>query len=198
MPFGLKNFGSMFQRAMDHVLNGLIGKFMADYQYDLRVNSKKREDHIHHLRKVFERCILYGVSLNPKKCLFIVTQGKLLGHIVCKEWIYIDLERVKSINELNPPTSKKGVHSFFKKINCVQRFVPDYTSIIKHINLLLKKENIFEWKTDTQEAFNNIKGEITTAPILISPEFQRYFIIYSFSIEALIVSILTQKYSNGE
>jgi hypothetical protein len=188
IPFGLKNVGATFQRAMDHAFNGLIGNFMEDYQDDLMVHSKKREDHIHHLRKVFERCRLYGVSLNPKKCLFIVTQGKLLGHIVCKEGIYIDPERIKEINELNPPTSKKGVQSFFSKINFVRRFVPDYASIVKPINLLLKKEQRFEWTMDTQEAFNNIKGEITTSLVLISPDFQRDFIIYSFSTETVVAS----------
>ena len=90
IPFGLKNVGATFQRAMDHAFNRLIGKFMADYQDDLTVQSKKREDHIHHLRKVFEICRLYGVFLNPKKCLFAINQGKLLGHIVYKEGIYID------------------------------------------------------------------------------------------------------------
>jgi len=122
------------------------------------VNSKKRDEEIHHLIKVFERCRLYGVSLNPKKCLFTVTQGKLLGHIVCEEGIYIDIERVKEINKIKPMTSKKGVQSFFDKINFVHRVVPDYASIIKTINLLLKKEQWFEWTTNTQEVFNNIKG----------------------------------------
>jgi hypothetical protein len=50
------------------------------------------------------------------------------------------MERVKEINDLKPPTSKKGVHSFFGKINFVPRFVHDYASIINPINLLLKKE----------------------------------------------------------
>jgi hypothetical protein len=54
MPFGLNNVGATFQRAMDHAFKGLIGKFMADYQYDLTVHSKTRGDHIHHLRKVFD------------------------------------------------------------------------------------------------------------------------------------------------
>jgi hypothetical protein len=82
MPFGLKDIEATFQRVMDHVFNELIEKFMVDYQDYLKVHSNKREDHIHHLRKVFERCRLYDVSLNPKKCLFVMTQGKLLGHIV--------------------------------------------------------------------------------------------------------------------
>jgi hypothetical protein len=125
--------------AMDHAFEGLIGKLMVDYQDDLTVHSKTRNHHIHHMRKVFDRCRLYGVSLNPKKCLFVVTQGKLLGHIMCKEGIYIDLEIVKAINELKSPSSKKVFQSFFGKINFVRRFVLDYANIVKLINLLLKK-----------------------------------------------------------
>jgi hypothetical protein len=145
MPFGLKNVGETFQRAMDHAFKDLIGKFMADYQDDLTIHSKIREKHIHHLREVFQRCRLYGISLNPKKCLFVVSKGNILGHIVNKEGIYIDPERVKAINELNPLTSKKGVQSFFGKINFVRRFVPDYATIVKPINALLKKDHRFEW-----------------------------------------------------
>jgi len=107
MPFGLKNVGATFERVMDHAFNGFIGNFMKNYQDDLKMHSKKMGDHIHHLRKVFERCRLYSVSLNPKKCVFVVTQGNLLGHIICKEKIYIDTERVEAINELNLLTSKK-------------------------------------------------------------------------------------------
>jgi hypothetical protein len=60
---------------------------------------------------------MYVISLNPKKCLFAILEGKLLQHIVSKEGIYIDLERIKSINGLNPPTSRKGVQYLFGKIN---------------------------------------------------------------------------------
>jgi hypothetical protein len=88
IPFGLKNTGATFKRAMDHDFNGLIGTFMVDYQDDLTMHSKMRGDHIHHLRKVFDRCRLYGVSLNPKKCLFAETQGKLLGNI-CARKVFI-------------------------------------------------------------------------------------------------------------
>jgi hypothetical protein len=110
---------------------------------------------------------------------------------VCKEGIYIDPELFKAINELNRPSYKKGVQSFFGKINFVRRFVSNYESIVKSINLLLKKDQRFEWTMDTQEAFNNIKKEITTVPVLISPYFQRDFIIYYFATETVVASILT-------
>jgi hypothetical protein len=68
-----------FQRAMDHAFKYLIGNFMADYQDDLTIHSKIREEHIKHLREVFEHCRLYGISLNPKKCIFVVSEGKFWG-----------------------------------------------------------------------------------------------------------------------
>jgi len=113
---------------------------MDDYQYDLIVYSKLRERHIKHLRRVFEKCRIYGISLNPKKFLFSITKGKLLGHVVRKEGVYIGPERIKEINDMNPPTSRKGVQSFFGKINFVRIFVPDYTTIVNPINKLLKKD----------------------------------------------------------
>jgi hypothetical protein len=103
MPFGLKDAGETFQRAMDHAFKDPIEKFITDYQDDLMVHSKLRERHLKHLRQVFEICIMFGIFLNPKKCLFSISKGKLLGHIVSKEGIYIYLERVNAINHLNPP-----------------------------------------------------------------------------------------------
>jgi hypothetical protein len=198
MPFGLKNVGAMFQRAMDHSFDGLIGKFTVDYQDDLMVHSKTRSDHIHHLGKVFDRSRLYGVSLNSKKCLFFVIEGKLLGHVVCKEGTYIYPERFKAINKLNPPSSKKGVRLFFGKINFVRRFVPDYASIVKPVNSFLKRGQRFEWTMDIQEDFNNIKNAITTTLVLINTNFQRDFIIYSFATETVVAFVLTQKNAKGE
>jgi len=59
---------------------------------------------------------MYKISLNPKKCLFSITKGKILSHIVRKEGIYIDPERINAINDLKPPTSRNGVQSLFGKI----------------------------------------------------------------------------------
>jgi hypothetical protein len=60
----------------------LIGKIIEIYQDDLIVVSKERNAHILHLRKVFEQCRKYGISLNPKKTIFGIDKGKLLGHVV--------------------------------------------------------------------------------------------------------------------
>jgi hypothetical protein len=76
MPFGLINAGETFQRAMDVAFMGLINKFVVVYLDDVTVYSKNRADHIAHLTQIFERCRKYGISLNPKKTIFRVEEGK--------------------------------------------------------------------------------------------------------------------------
>ena len=79
MPFGLINAGATFQRAMDIAFRELINHSLVVYLYYLTVFYKCRHDHINILGKVFECCRKFGVSLNPKKTIFVVTKGILLG-----------------------------------------------------------------------------------------------------------------------
>ena len=97
MSFGLINAGATFQREMNIVFKCLIGQFVVIYLDDITVFSKNRADHPTHLRRVFERCRKYGISLNPKKSIFAVTEGKLLGFVVSKQGINIDPERTQPI-----------------------------------------------------------------------------------------------------
>ena len=107
MPFGLINIGATFQRVMDIAFHGLNGRSVVVYLDDITIFSKKREEHAFHLKRIFERFRKYGISLNPKKCVFVVTKGKLLGHMVSKKGISIDPERIKAIKQIPLPHNKK-------------------------------------------------------------------------------------------
>ena len=90
MPFGLINVGATFQRAMDIDFHGLIGHSVVVYLDDVTIFTKKREEHAFHLKQIFEHYRKYGISLNPKKCMFVIIEGRLLGHVVSKKGISID------------------------------------------------------------------------------------------------------------
>ena len=126
MPFSLINAGATFQRTMDDAFRGLINHSVVVYLDDVTVFSKNRLDHISHLRKVFERCKKFGISLNPKNSIFRVTEGILLGFVVSKEGIMIDPKRTEAISKIPFPTTKKSMQSFLGKINFVRRFVPSF------------------------------------------------------------------------
>ena len=157
MPFGLSNAGATFQRAMDYAFRGLIGKFIEIYQDDLTVFSKDGIAHIGHLKQVFERCREFGISLNPAKSVFGVTEGKLLGHIICKEGVKIDPERIEAISKLPLPSTKKGLQSFFGTINFLRRFIPNLAEVTKPLNKLLRNDVKFQWDETGKRAFQQIK-----------------------------------------
>jgi len=90
MPFGLTNAGVTFQRAMDVAFMGQVNKFVVIYLNDITVFSKSDQKHLKHLMKVFDRGRKFGISLNLKKSLFSVKEGKMLGHIISKEGVVID------------------------------------------------------------------------------------------------------------
>jgi hypothetical protein len=91
MPFGLMNVGATFQRAMEISFIGDKETFLVIYLDAITVFTQSDKDHYHHLKKVFLKCKKIGLSLNPKKSLFAMTEGKLLGHIVSIEGVRIDL-----------------------------------------------------------------------------------------------------------
>ncbi|KAA0032803.1 hypothetical protein E5676_scaffold575G00270 [Cucumis melo var. makuwa] len=84
MPFGLKNVGAAYQRAMQKVFDDMLHKYVKCYINDLVVKSKRRHDHLKDLKVVFDRLRKYQLRINPLKCVFSVTTGKFLGFIAIK------------------------------------------------------------------------------------------------------------------
>ena len=101
-------------------------EFVVVYLDDVTIFSKSDEENLQHLQKAFIKCRNFGLSLNPKKSLFALEEGKLLGHIVSKEGVKIDPARVEAIQSIPLPRSKKDIQRFLGQINFLRRFVPNY------------------------------------------------------------------------
>ena len=97
MPFGLMNAGATFLRAMDVAFIGEKEKFVVIYLDDITIFSKFDKEHCHHLKKVFLKCRMFGLSLNRKKYVFAMEEGKLLAHVVSAKGVRIDPSRVDAI-----------------------------------------------------------------------------------------------------
>ena len=107
--------------------------------------SKTDEEHLEHLRKVFEKCRKFGISLNPKRTLFGLQEGKLLGHIISEEGIKIDPNRIEAIHKIELPRNKKEIQSFLGKVNFLRRFIAAFVEIVRWITNMLKKDNDNRW-----------------------------------------------------
>jgi hypothetical protein len=107
MPYGLKNALSTFARAMHKTSSDLIRDLVEVYVDDIIVNVKSTTSLLDNLALVFDRLCLTRTKLKPKKCVFRVTAGKLLGFLVSCRGIEANPEK---IGQLKPcgllPTSR--------------------------------------------------------------------------------------------
>jgi hypothetical protein len=197
MPFGLMNAGATFQRAMDIAFIGEKDKFVMIYLDDITVFSKTDKEHCCHFKRVFLKCRRFGLSLNPKKSLFAMQEGKLLGHIVSAEGVRIDPDRVEAIQALSLPRSKKEVQAFLGRINFLRRFVSNFTELVKHITAMLRKGHEISWTAESRGSFAQIKKALTEAPVLSSPDYSKDFLIFSFASDDSIVAVLLQRNDQG-
>jgi hypothetical protein len=135
-------------------------KFVVIYLDEITVFSKSDKDHCHHLKKVFLKCRRFGLSLNPKKSLFSMKEGKLLGHTVSAKGVKIDPSRVEAIQTLSFPRSKKEVQSFLGKINFLRRFISNFVELVKYITTMLRKGKEVKWTYEAREYFDQIKKDL--------------------------------------
>ena len=139
MPFNLKNAGATYQRAATTLFHDMMHKELEVYVDDMMVKSEIREGHFEALDKFLVRIERYNLRLNPKKYIFGVTSGKLLGHIVSERGIEVDLEKIKAIQEMPVLKTKKDVRGFIVKLQYISRFIAKLTMVYDPIFKLLKK-----------------------------------------------------------
>ena len=101
---------------MTVIFHDMLHDIMEDYVDDILAKSKTRIGHPSVLRRIFDRLRVYKVHLNPNKCVFGVTSGKLLGFIVSRRGTEVDPAKVKAIMEMPPPQNLKqlcSLHDYF-------------------------------------------------------------------------------------
>jgi hypothetical protein len=128
------------------------------YVDDILAKSKKEEDHMQVLRRLFQRLRKYQLKLNPAKCLFGIRTGKLLGFVVSNQGIEVDPNKAKAIQEMLGPKMEKEVRSFLGHLNYITRFISHLTMRSELIFHLLRKKNHVVWDNNCQEAFDKIKS----------------------------------------
>ena len=116
MSFELKNAGTTYQRMATILLHDMIHKEIEVYVDDMIVKSAIREGHFAALDKFLTRAEKYNRTLNPKKCIFGVTSGKLLGHIVSQKGIKVDPDKVKAIKKMVAPSTEREVKGFVGRL----------------------------------------------------------------------------------
>lgn len=131
MPFGLKNAAQAFQRLMDTVTQGL--EFVFVYLDDILTASANQEEHLEHLKILFERLRDHGLVINPSECEFGVNQLNFLGHVGNRYGVSPLPDKVESFRHFSKPATRKGLQEFVVMVNFHHRFISNHPSCVPFI-----------------------------------------------------------------
>ena len=96
-------------------------------------------NHLDFLQQCLMKCRAYSMSLNPKKCIFAVPYGLLLGYVVSSKGLMPDVNKVSKILQLNPPTMVTELQSFLGHVGFYKRFICHYADKVALMTRLLEK-----------------------------------------------------------
>ncbi|CAH8491041.1 unnamed protein product [Dicrocoelium dendriticum] len=164
LPFGLKVSSEIFQKRLMQALDDLPGAIcVAD---DVVVFGATLEEHDRNLSRFLERCKDKNIRLKREKIELRKTELVFHGHVLSAEGLKPDPEKVRAIKEMPPPTDVKAVSRLNGMVNYLSRFLPRLAEVMVPIRKLTHKGESWQWNTEQEEAFQNIKQLIACAPVL--------------------------------
>jgi len=129
MPFGLTNAPTAFIDLMNRVFRPFLDKFIVVFIDDILIYSRNNEEHAQHLRLVLKTLREHKLYAKLKKCEFWLEQVVFLGHVVSKEGIKVDPQKIKAIVDWPRPTNVTEIRSFLGLAGYYRRFIKDFSKI---------------------------------------------------------------------
>ncbi|XP_035823161.1 uncharacterized protein [Zea mays] len=175
MAFGLTGAPATFQRAMNATLAPLLRRCVLVFFDDILIYSSSFEDHIQHVRAVFELLIQYQWQIKLNKCSFARPQLSYLGHVISAAGVATDPSKIQAVSQWSSPRTVKELRSFLGLAGYYRRFVRHFGLLARPLTGLLKKGAIFVWTPAHEASFAALKQALVSAPVLALPNFSLPF-----------------------
>ncbi|CAN6547371.1 unnamed protein product [Malus baccata var. baccata] len=148
---------------------------------------------LHNLGLILKRCVETNLVLNWEKCHFMVKQGIVLGHIISESGIEVDKSKIDLVRHLPSPTSVREVRSFLGHAGFYRRFIKDFSKVAQPLCRLLQKDVAFEFTKECTASFNQLKELLTTAPIIVPPDWSLPFEFMCDASDYVLGAVLGQR-----
>ena len=177
VPFRLAQALVYFQELMTGVLKDL--PFAMAFLDDIIIYSSTPEEHLQHIKTVFEKLPHAKLSMKLSKCHFFAKEIQYLGHILGMEGIRPVPAKTEAIKAMHPPVNPKQVRAFLGLVGYYRKFIKNFAKIAKSLTVLTCMDVKFEWKETHRCAFMKLKDTIIQAPILRYPDTTKPYIVYT-------------------
>ena len=207
LGFGLCNAPAQFQRLVERCMGDLHLRDCLVFIDDILIFSKTFEEHVERLEAVFGKLAEHGLKLKPSKCELFMDSVTYLGHVVSKQGIHTDPEKVSAIKSWPVPKNVKEMRQFLSFAGYYRRFIRNYASIVEPLNALLKghctqkskskskskkRPTVWNWSDTEQKAFDTIIEKLTSAPVLAYADYSLPFVLHTDSSGAGLGAVLYQ------
>nr|KYP51927.1 Retrovirus-related Pol polyprotein from transposon 17.6 [Cajanus cajan] len=193
MPFGLKNARATYQRLMDKVFKGQMGRNIEIYVDDMVVKSNSLAEHLADLAEIFGELRKHNMRLNPEKCTFGVRGGKFLGFMLSARGIEANRDKCQAVLDMRSPTNLKELQRLSGRLVALSRFLPRLGDKISPMTKLLRKASTFLWDERCETAFVTLKTMLASPPILRRPDPLTPLLVYLAVSDEAISSVLVQE-----
>ena len=215
MPFSLSNVGASFCRLMEMCLGDQQYITLLFYLDDICVFSSMVDEMLDCIGLVLNHLKEFNLKIKPKKTYFFQPSVVFLGHVLSKDGISPNPEKVSKVKDWPVPKSAKEVHSFLGLASYYQRFIPQFAKWASPLHELIRpvttkkkcagrkvpplSQNLppFQWSSACQESFEKLKEALITMLVLSYPDYSKLFILETDASLKGLGAVLSQEDSDG-
>jgi hypothetical protein len=164
LPFGISSASEVFQKQMSQMFEDLDGvECVVD---DILVWGNNEVEHNRRLKQVLEGANARGFRLNKSKCKFNMTELKYVGHVLSRDGLKPDPDKITAVRDMKAPHDKSSLRRFMGMVQYLGKFVNKLSDITASLRKLLEDKVQFVWNYEQQECFTQLKNVICDSPVL--------------------------------
>jgi len=149
---------------MDTILQGIPSTIC--YLDDILVTGVTEAEHLQNLEEVLKRLQANGLRVKSQKCHFMEPSVEYLGHRIDGKGVHTTSQKVEAILQAPTPQNPQQLRSFLGLLHYYGKFLPNLSTLLYPLNHLLKSNARWRWSADCQQAFQQAKEKLASAPIL--------------------------------
>ena len=215
MPFGLSNAGASFCHLMEICLGDQQYLTLLFYLDDICIFSSSVDEMLNRTEMVLKCLQDFNLKIKPKKSFFFQSKVLFLGHMLSKEGISPNPNKIQKVKDWPVPTNAKEVHSFLGLASYYRQFVLQFVKWANPLHdlihpIAMKKSHhrirlpplqsnlpMFQWTDLHQESFEKLKLALTSAPVLAYPDYNKPFLLEMDASLKGLGAVLSQEDNNN-
>lgn len=198
VPFGLKNAPFTMNRLMNLAIGFDLEPHVFIYLDDIIIATETLAEHIKMLKEVAMRLKKAGLTISVEKSRFCRKQVRYLGYLLTENGLSIDAAKLEPILNYPRPKTIRDVRRLMGLMGFYQKFITRYSHVTSPITDLLKKSKKFKWNDEAENALNELKSILTSAPVLANPDYTRPFFIETDASQLAVGAALLQEFDEGK